>query len=303
MESNILLVDKPEGMFSRRSMFKACSQKGVRSKKKGIEGILDPFASGLLIVATGYMTRYLGFFSALNRTYRAVLKLGVLTDSMDVTGKTIQRDRSLPLPNEDTIRNVMQGLTGKISQTPPVFSNVKIKGVPARKIARKGGRPELKPREVKIMRLELTGFHQDEIYFTAEVGSGTYIRSLGLAIAEKLGTVGHLTQLRRVQIGEFHVDDINTVLSENHAAGSQSNEKSDRELKVKEVPISESLYWIPRLTLSSEKITALKQGKRVLHKNEGSEPNTCRIMDAEGSFYGLALQNRYDLSPQKMLPL
>ena len=284
-------------------MLKACFQKGVRSKKKGIEGILDPFASGLLIVATGYMTRYLSFFSTLSRTYRVVLKLGVLTDSMDVTGKTIQTDRNVPVLKEDTIRNVMQGLTGKISQTPPVFSNVKIKGVPARKIVRRGGHPELKPREVEIVRLELTGFHQDEIHFTAEVGSGTYIRSLGLAIAEKLGTVGHLTQLRRVQIGEFHVDNINTALSENHAAGCQSNEKVDHKLKVKEVPISESLYWIPRLTLSSEKITALQQGKRVLHENKVSEPNTCQIMDAEGLFYGLALRNGYGLSPQKMLPL
>ena len=298
MESNILLVDKPEDLLSRRCMFKVCDQTQIKVKKKGIEGILDPFASGLLIIGTGYATRYLGYFLSLRRTYHASLQLGVTTDTLDHTGNHIGVEQGVPFINKNMVVEALEELTGELTQQPPLFSNVKIGGVPARKLVRQGKQPEMKSRQVNIFKLELLTFSPKKIQFFAEVGSGTYIRSLGLSIAHKLGTTGHLTYLRRKTIGKFNVESIQEPLCNN----DHSESTAKKRIRFQRVSISEALYWFDEVILSQEKAMMLQQGQTIF-ETKLQRPGIYKVKDAKGLFYGLAERKEHFLFSHKMLPL
>ncbi len=298
MESNILFVDKPQDLLSRRCMFKACGQLQIKVKKKGIEGILDPFASGLLIIGTGHATRYLRYFLPLRRTYHASLRLGVATDTLDHTGNQIDAKESLTSLNRNMVVNALQELTGELTQYPPIFSNIKIGGVPARTLARQGKQPEIKPRQVDIFRLELLDFNQQEIKFLAEVSSGTYIRSLGLSIAQKLGTTGHLTYLRRKKIGKFGVESIKYPIPNN----DDLKNTKEKPIRTQKILLAEALYWFDEVILSHKEAMALQQGKKIL-ETETRKPGIYKVRDTKGSFYGLAERKENYLSSHKMLPL
>ncbi len=301
MESNILFIDKPKDVFSRQYTLKVCNQIKIKAKKTGIEGILDPFASGLLIAATGYATRYLSYFLSLPKTYEASLRLGEMTDTLDLTGKIIQSEKKIPRLSQNMINKALKELTGEILQQPPIFSNIKINGVPARKLTRQGKPPELSPRKVNILKLELLEFTSQTIKFLVEVNSGTYIRSLGLSIAEKLGTIGHLFDLRRTKIGKFCVEDIKDSFLLNHSA-----EISNKLIRIKKKSIADTLYWFDQIILPSQEIIRLQEGRKIFYTNKQNSEilnKIYKIKNINGEFYGLAIKKDDWLFSHKMLPL
>lgn len=204
MISGSLLIDKEKCLTSRQEVNNV--SRLLKEKKAGHIGTLDPFADGLLIVLLGKSTKISPFLEGMDKTYMATLKLGEKTDSGDLTGNIIET-KPVPSFEKEDIEKNFQSFLGKQSQVPPMYSALKVNGKELYKYAREGKEIERKKREITIYELKLLSCENNEITFVSKVSKGTYIRTLGEDIAEKLGTVGHLTKLTRMSIGPYSLED------------------------------------------------------------------------------------------------
>jgi tRNA pseudouridine55 synthase len=204
-KSGILLLDKPAD-FSSHDII-AIVRRILNTKTIGHSGTLDPMATGLLILLIGReATRRQPEFLKLSKTYQAVLTLGTETNTWDRYGEVIH---SAPVPSISSkqLTAAVQKLSGTIAQQIPPFSAKKIKGEKMYDLARKG--VELAPRfsEITVSWENVSLRSPNEISFTLTGSCGTYVRSLGYMLARELGTVGHLSSLRRIAIGSYHVNE------------------------------------------------------------------------------------------------
>ncbi|MBQ3297092.1 tRNA pseudouridine(55) synthase TruB [Candidatus Saccharibacteria bacterium] len=231
MEDQIILIDKPADISSFGVVAKVRAR--LRDElghkvKVGHTGTLDPFATGLLILLTGKMTKKSNEFLKLDKTYEATLRLGYTSTTGDPEGQ-IQRylieDISEPgkarisaispvatgeidaCPKLSIIEFVLNSFIGKIQQTPPRYSAIKINGQRAYKLARAGKDFEIPVREVEIYSIEILTYHYPELQIRVHCSSGTYIRTLAEDIGKKLNTGAYLTALRRTQVGKYSVKD------------------------------------------------------------------------------------------------
>lgn len=201
----ILLVDKPKDFTSHDII--AISRRVLKTKKIGHSGTLDPLATGLLILLIGReATKQQEKFLRMEKVYCATLRLGEETDSWDAYGHILCRQTVPPITNAQVMQAVEQ-LTGTIEQPIPFFSAKKINGTPMYSLARRGTEMERKYNQVSVHWSNVCLEDNSTITFTVRCSCGTYVRSLGYLLAKKLGTVGHLTQLRRLQIGPYNVED------------------------------------------------------------------------------------------------
>lgn len=220
--NGFIIVDKPKGWSSQKAVSKI--KYLLQAKKAGHSGTLDPAATGMLIIALGKATRLLSYLILEDKSYTAKIQLGVATDTLDQEGEIIQTKAVPELINgaEDImLKNALDCFRGGYSQTPPMYSALKKDGQPLYKLARSGISVERKARDIKIYSLDYKNYDNKSHILDIEVkcSKGTYIRSLALDIAEKLGTVGHLIELRRVSIGKFQESDmcdLNNNLDVNH---------------------------------------------------------------------------------------
>ena len=202
-KSGLLLIDKPAD-FSSHDII-AISRRILKTKKIGHSGTLDPMATGLLILLIGReATRRQDLFLKLPKTYWARLKLGTETDSWDAAGKCLCQT---PVPNlSDTqLLQAVQTLTGTIRQPIPFFSAKRIHGKHMYDLARQGVAMERRYTDVTVQWQHVQLTAPDEIEFSVHCSCGTYVRSLGYLLAQKLGCAGHLTALRRLEIGPYNV--------------------------------------------------------------------------------------------------
>ena len=209
MEDQIILVDKPAGISSFGVVAKVrgfLKAKFGHKVKVGHTGTLDPFATGLLIILSGKMTKKSNEFLKLDKEYEATLKLGFFSNTGDVEGE-LTKVRDDLVPTRDEIEKAVKGFVGVISQTPPKYSAIKINGVRAYKLARKNQDFEIPSREVTIYGIEIMSYKYPELSLRCKVSSGTYIRTLAEDIGKELGTGAYLTALRRTQVGEYSVAD------------------------------------------------------------------------------------------------
>ena len=210
MEDKVILVDKPAGISSFGVVAKVRGALRARlghRVKVGHTGTLDPFATGLLIILTGKMTKKSGEFLKLDKEYVATMKLGYTSTTGDPEGEIqvyCQAPDSLRL---NMIESTVQSFAGRISQTVPRFSAVKIQGRRAYDLARKGVEFETPTREVEIYEIEILRYEWPELEIRCKVSSGTYIRTLAEDIGAKLGVGAYLTALRRTKVGEYDVKD------------------------------------------------------------------------------------------------
>ena len=202
MKSGFLLIDKEIDYTSRD----VCNiiAKIFDAKKVGHAGTLDPFATGLLIVGINNATKALSYIEGQYKTYEATLLLGSKTTSGDHTDEIVE-EKPVPSFNKDDVERVFSSLVGEIEQTVPITSAVHVNGRKLYHYAHTNQEVELPKRMVEIKELNLISFNEKEITFSTTVSKGTYIRVLGETIAEKLGTVGHLTSLRRTKILDIDV--------------------------------------------------------------------------------------------------
>ncbi|PIZ63046.1 tRNA pseudouridine(55) synthase TruB [Candidatus Saccharibacteria bacterium CG_4_10_14_0_2_um_filter_52_9] len=208
----MLLVDKPAGWTSFdvvnyvRRMVATAEGKRPKSVKVGHTGTLDPFATGLLILLIGKdYTKRAGEFSKLDKTYEVTMRLGAISTTGDPEGKiTPVSDRK---PSLQDIQTALEQFKGEIEQIPPAFSAIKVNGQRAYKLARAGKEVIIEPRKVTINSLELTDYSYPEVKLTANVTSGTYIRTLVEDLGEDLGTGAYTSHLERVTVGDFALKD------------------------------------------------------------------------------------------------
>lgn len=198
----ILIVDKPKGLTSHDVV--DFIRRRFHLKKVGHAGTLDPQATGVLVILIGKFTKKSVEFSAHDKEYEGCLTLGVATDTQDGEGQIIHQENVKELKLEQ-INQIFSQFLGKIEQIPPMFSALKIKGEKLYSLARKGIQINRLPRQVYIYKLKIKEFVSPHIYFAVTCSKGTYIRSLCVDLANKLGYTGHLSQLRRVRSGSFTV--------------------------------------------------------------------------------------------------
>ena len=178
----------------------------TRDKKVGHGGTLDPFAEGVLVIGTNADTKILTEISGTIKSYRAILTLGEETDTLDIDGKIINTC-PVSILDEKMVKSVLNDFLGESEQVPPMYSAKKVNGVRLYKMARKNQVVERKPTLINIYDIKLNHIEGNQIDFSVTCSKGTYVRVLGLEIAKKLGTVGHLTQLTRTAVGEYRIHD------------------------------------------------------------------------------------------------
>src|SRR5665213_2746136 len=204
----VLLIDKPSEHTSHDVIARLRGK--LRMRKIGHAGTLDPMATGLLIVLVGKATRVSQFIISLDKEYEGTIELGKTTDSQDADGETMET-RPVPAFSESDIRTAMQGFLGDQYQKPPMFSAIKIDGVPLYKSARKGVEVEREPRFIRVMSWDLTRFALPHLDFRLRCTKGTYVRTLAHDLGSKLGCGAHLCALRRTATDRFNVSQAMTM--------------------------------------------------------------------------------------------
>jgi tRNA pseudouridine55 synthase len=200
----ILLVDKPPGITSAGVVREVKRRLGAQ--KIGHLGTLDPFASGLLPLALGEGAKVVPFLNQEEKSYVGAITLGRATDTLDGTGVTIET-ASVPEITAGMLEEVARRFHGDIDQVPPMFSALKRDGIPLYRLARKGMEVDRQPRKVRIEALSLEARAGGAVAISVRCSKGTYVRSLARDVARALGTVGHLSELRRTAFGRFTVDE------------------------------------------------------------------------------------------------
>ncbi len=204
----VLLVDKPAEHTSHDVIARL---RGIlRTRKIGHAGTLDPMATGLLIVLVGKATRVSQFIISLDKEYEGTIELGKTTNSQDADGEVMET-RPVPALSEADVKAALQGFLGDQYQTPPMFSAIKIGGVPLYKMARKGGEVEREPRFIRVMSWDLLGFESPRIRFRLQCTKGTYVRTLAHDLGTRLGCGAHLSALRRTATDRFNVSQALTL--------------------------------------------------------------------------------------------
>ena len=202
--NGVLIVNKPQGLTSRDVVNKL--NRIFETKKIGHTGTLDPLATGVLVVAIGSYTKLVKELTSLDKEYIAEIKLGIKTDTGDVTGNILEENNNFNITNED-ILNVFNSFPKKYEQTVPKYSAVKINGKKLYEYAREGINIELPKRQVNIYSLELLEYNNDIIKFKTHVSKGTYIRSLIVDICTQLNALGTMNSLIRTKQGKFKIED------------------------------------------------------------------------------------------------
>jgi tRNA pseudouridine55 synthase len=212
MEDEIILVDKPAGISSFGVVAKVrgfLRNRFGHKVKVGHTGTLDPFATGLLILLSGKMTKKSNEFLKLDKEYIADLKLGFKSSTGDPEGEIEKVNDRIPEVGE--IDSILHTFIGETEQTPPKYSAIKINGQRAYKLARKGVDFEVPVRKVKIYNIDVLEYEYPRLVIRCQVSSGTYIRTLAEDIGMKLGVGAYLTVLRRIKIGEYRVEKAKTL--------------------------------------------------------------------------------------------
>ena len=208
----VILIDKPQGMTSFGAVARlrrVLSNQAGKKVKVGHTGTLDPFATGLMIIVAGKKCREAETFTKLDKWYEAEIILGKNSSTGDPEGEiTDVSDRE---PSLEEVRKVISQFVGKIEQTPPIFSAIKINGERAYKLAREGKQVEIPKRVIEIYSLELLAYEYPKLKIRTHVSSGTYIRTLAVDIGEKLGTGAYCENLRRIKIADYSIDQAKTL--------------------------------------------------------------------------------------------
>jgi tRNA pseudouridine55 synthase len=253
-----LLFDKPQGMTSTQAVSRV--KRLYQANKAGHAGTLDPLATGVLPIALGEATKTVPYVMDGQKAYRFTVRFGAETDTDDAEGKIVETSDARPTRSE--IEAALPAFTGRIMQTPPRYSALKIDGARAYDLARDEEAFELSPRAVQIDRLTLMDMPDaDHCVIEAECGKGTYVRAVARDLGRALGCGGHVAALRRTRVGIFTEDDSQSLEAlESLAGGEDGHQALLGVLK----PVETALGDLPELSLSGPDAARLKTGQAVL---------------------------------------
>lgn len=277
MDSGLLLLDKPAGPSSAQIVHKVKLLTGA--KRVGHLGTLDPFASGLLLLGINEGTKIADIFLAAPKSYRAVMILGVETDSQDATGSVVQA-RSVPAIGPAELQCLHREFSGKLQQVPPMFSALKRGGVPLYKLARQGKEVPREPRLITIEKLRLKKLGPNEIEFEVRCSRGTYVRTFAADMGKRLGCGAHLKSLRRIACGHLTVDRATTL-----------DALERLELKPRLLSLDNALEHLPAATWEHRLVARLRLGQQEILNHVGKPAageRLMRILDPRGSLAALA---------------
>ena len=255
--------------------------KKITKSKVGHTGTLDPNATGVLPLLIGNATKISKYLINHDKEYEVVLQLGIRTETADVEGKVIEeKEVTAEMLNKDNIEEKLQQFIGKQEQIPPIYSAIKVNGKKLYEYARKGQEVELKPRQIEIYSIQLVGINEKEkqISFKVKCSKGTYIRSLCEDISKKLGTVGYMKELNRLQVGEFYIKDAVTI--------SEMKEKIEAGNLENIITIEEIFKNNPQIQLEQEQIEPYINGVKI---NTKKTNGVYRIYKPDGTFIGLGI--------------
>lgn len=261
----IIIINKTKGCTSHDIVYKI---KKMLNEKVGHTGTLDPMAEGVLPILVGKGTLTSKYLINHDKKYIVELQLGTKTDTADGEGRIVkQQPVNKEILTTKNIEKILQSFVGKQEQIPPIYSAIKINGKKLYEYARKGQEIELKPRKIEIYNIKLINYSVEEkqIKFEVFCGKGTYIRSLCEDIAIKFGTVGYMKSLKRIQVGDFKIEDSITIDELNNII--QKNELD----KTKTIITLEKLFEkIPSIRLDNRKLELFLNGVMLTQKqNEG----------------------------------
>jgi tRNA pseudouridine55 synthase len=289
MTSNgLLLLDKPQGATSHDAVDQV--RRVLNERRVGHAGTLDPMATGLLVMAVGASTRLLRFAQSETKRYEGVVTFGVRTDSLDADGEVLER-RDVPALDVAVVNERATSMLGSQQQTPPMVSAIKVNGRRLHALAREGIEVEREPRTVRIDAFELAPLEGDTWSFAVTCSTGTYVRVLLSDMAERLGTIGHLSALRRVASGHHVVSDALTYF-----------DFEDR------VSLGASVLAPPRafvehltsVTISDDEERRFRQGQRVSLDAPGD--GEIAALNAAGALVAVVRRRGEHFQPVVVLP-
>jgi len=250
MADQLHLVDKPEGWTSHDAV--ARMRRILGERRVGHAGTLDPFATGLLLVAEGRSTALMGALGLLPKRYRATVRFGVATDTQDLTGSPIRTAPPDALPTLADVDAALPTFRGPLLQTPPLYSAVKVKGERLYRKARRGEDVDRTPRPVHVYALERVDAALPCVTLELTVSRGTYVRTLAHDLGERLGCGAHLVALRRTSIGPF---DVAGAGSPDRDGGWDAHAFRARALRPRD-----AVGFLPHVRLGDEEAARLRHG-------------------------------------------
>lgn len=242
--NGLLVIDKPQGMSSHAVVQRV--RRACKVRRVGHAGTLDPLATGVLLVGVGQCTRLIEYLMAQDKTYRATMKLGLVTDSQDITGQ-VQQQHDASAVTRQQIEDVCHQFVGQIEQIPPMFSALKKDGVPLYRLARKGVEIERQKRSISIESLVVEAVEGDEITIVVACSKGTYIRTLCHDIGRELGCGACMTSLRRTCSGAF--DETMAITVDQLMAG-----------EFEPLPALDALHGMLQVQLAEQGVSRLRDG-------------------------------------------
>jgi len=293
----LLVVDKPSGPTSHDVV--ARLRRVLGERRVGHTGTLDPLATGVLPLVVGRATRLARFLSASDKSYEAVIRLGMSTDTADAVGAPIGSPFAGSLPSPDAIDRALEAFRGTFLQQPPAFSAKKIGGKRSHKLARAWRRsdPETDaqsdrqsdralpaPASVTIHRLDVVGVEADRLTLTVDCSAGFYIRSLAHDLGQALGTGAHLERLRRTRSGEFTLAGAIEL-----AAAEQDHDRA----RASVIPLACMLPELRAVVLTFDGVRHAIQGRDLTPRDaisgfDGLRSGLVRLVDSTGALVGIA---------------
>lgn len=248
--NGILIVNKPSGYTSHDVV--NVLRKFLHTKKIGHCGTLDPDATGVLVVCVNKATKLVPYLTSNTKEYVATLSIGTATDTYDASGKILETKEYVPVI-DTKIKELISSFVGKQIQQPPIYSSIKVNGKKLYEYARNGESVEIPTREVEIFSIDVLHLQDNQVTFKVHCSKGTYIRSLCVDIAKKLGYPGHMHSLQREASGRFSLAQSHTL---------EQIEKGDFTL----LSIEEALQDYPKYYIEDE--TIIYHGKQISHDKQ-----------------------------------
>ena len=286
----IINILKPPGMTSHDVVNVVRRLTGVR--RTGHTGTLDPGAAGVLPVCVGKATRVSEYVLQMDKSYRAELSLGRATDTEDAAGQTTMEKPVSPLRTDDIVA-VLQEFLGESSQIPPMYSAVKIGGKKLYELARQGQEIEREPRKVNIYQIKLLDASQQYVLFDVTCSRGTYVRTLCREIAERLGTVGHMSFLLRTRVGPFDIHDAWTF-------EELTAKKEEGRLQETLLPLDTALVHLSKIIVSTERSHHVQNGMAIPLEAAVDDGQQVRLYDCQGNFLAIARIDKEKIKPEKV---
>jgi tRNA pseudouridine55 synthase len=289
MTSNgLLLIDKPQGVTSHDVVGHV--RRVLNEQRVGHAGTLDPMATGLLILGVGSSTRLLRFAQSEIKRYEGVVTFGVRTDSLDADG-TVVETATVPELSQETVNAAIAGLLGEQEQIPPMVSAIKVNGQRLHALAREGVVIERAPRTITVHELTLAPLDESRWTFDVTCSVGTYVRVLLSDLAERLGTIGHLSALRRLSSGTHHVRDALTYY--------QLDDRISEDATIL-LPPRSFVEHLVSVTVSDDEERRLRMGQRVaLDRHDDGE---IAAINEAGDLVGVVRRRGEVWQPVVVLP-